>query len=87
MQSKNLGNILGAPQAEADHLMLQQAFIETADYQALFHTTDFNYVVGRRGTGKSAIFQKLKDLFSKDTGTALITEQPQDYEMVECKHS
>lgn len=78
-----LGNLLGAAQAEADQLMLRRAFIETPDYQALFHTTDYNYVVGRRGTGKSAIYQRLKMDFAGDTGVVLIAEEPQDYEMLE----
>lgn len=82
-KQQTLGNILGAPQAEADSLMLRQAFIETADYQALLHTTDFSFIVGRRGTGKSAIFQRLKEEFALDTGVVLIAEEPQDFEMLE----
>lgn len=82
MQQK-LGNLLGAAQAEADRPMLQRAFIETADYQAVLHTTDFSYVVGRRGTGKSAIYQRVKEVFAADTGVVLIAEEPQDYEMLE----
>lgn len=78
-----LGTLLGAGSAEADTGMLRQAFVETADYQALRHTTDFSYVVGRRGTGKSAIFQRLRNDFSKDDSVILLSEQPQDYEMLE----
>jgi hypothetical protein len=78
-----LGNLLGAAQAEADQLMLRRAFIETPDYQALFHTTDYNYVGGRRGTGKSAIYQRLKEDFASDSGVILIAEEPQDYDMLE----
>lgn len=78
-----LGHLLGAPQAEADQSMLQLAFIETPDYQSLLHTTDYYYVVGRRGTGKSAIYQRLKKEFSSDSGIILIAEEPEDYEMLE----
>jgi len=63
--------------------MLKRAFIETADYQALRFTSDFNYVVGRRGTGKSAIFGRLKEDFASDSSAILLAEQPQDYEMLE----
>lgn len=52
------GNILGSPRAESDRL-LQQAFVETADFRALVATTDFHVVVGRRGSGKSALFQQV----------------------------
>jgi ABC-type uncharacterized transport system ATPase component len=82
MQSAS-GNLLGSAQAEADRAMLQHAFIETSDYQTLRYTTDFNYVVGRRGTGKSAIFQRLSSDFSADTRIILLKEEPQDYEMLE----
>jgi hypothetical protein len=78
-----LGTLLGAAQAEADAHMLKRAFIETADYQALRFTSDFNYVVGRRGTGKSAIFGRLKEEFASDTSAILLAEQPEDYEMLE----
>jgi len=81
--NQKLGNLLGSAQAEDDHLMLERAFVETADYQTLLHTKDFSYVVGRRGTGKSAIFQRLKERFCTDTRLILITEEPQDFEMLE----
>lgn len=81
--SVTLGNLLGAAQAEADQFMLLHAFIETPDYQALLHTTDYNYVVGRRGTGKSAIYQRLREDFANDTGVILIAEELLDYEMLE----
>lgn len=55
-----IANILGAGRAEADKSMFARAFVETADYQALVQTDDFNFVVGRRGAGKSALSQKSK---------------------------
>jgi hypothetical protein len=73
---------LGAANAEADS-MLRRAFLQTPDYHALRHSTDFNYVVGRRGTGKSALFLNLRNEFANDTGVILLTERPHDYEMVE----
>jgi hypothetical protein len=74
---------LGAANAEADEKMLRQAFLQTPDYHALLHSTDFNYVVGRRGTGKSALFLSLREKFGEDSGVILLTERPHDYEMVE----
>ena len=52
-------NALGDIRAEHDHLMLQQAFIETADYRTLIESTDKVIAVGRRGTGKSALTFRL----------------------------
>src|SRR4051812_29696910 len=60
------GHILGHARAEADGDMLKRAFVETVDLQALLNSTTFNYVVGRRGTGKSALFNKLREQFPND---------------------
>jgi hypothetical protein len=49
-----IGNILGAPEAELDQL-LGRVFVETGDYRALTQSTDYNFVVERRGTGKSEL--------------------------------
>ena len=57
------GNILGSARAETDAAMLGQAFLETADYAALVNTQDFSFVVGRRGTGKSALFTMVQMQF------------------------
>ena len=77
------GSVLGAANAEADEAMLRRAFLQTPDYHTLLHSTDFNYVVGRRGTGKSALFLGLREKFTEDSGVILLTEQPNDYDMVE----
>jgi hypothetical protein len=52
-------NILGDLRAEADHAMLESAFLETADYKTLIDTADRPIVIGRRGTGKSALAYRL----------------------------
>jgi len=52
-------NILGDIRAEADEKMLETAFLETADYKTLIDTTDRPIVIGRRGTGKSALAHQL----------------------------
>ena len=60
------GNVLGAARAEADNEMLSRAFVETSDFQALRTTDHFNFVVGRRGTGKTALFLRCLDEFEQD---------------------
>ena len=65
-----IGNVLGAARAEVDTL-LARAFIETPAYRALIQNTDYNFVVGRRGTGKSALFQKVREYFV-GTGSVLV---------------
>ena len=51
--------------------MLSQAFVETHDFQALTTTNDFNLVVGRRGTGKTALFLKVFEFYNKNPGIFL----------------
>ncbi len=80
---KPVGNILGAGRAEADRDMLRRAFVATADYRALIETVDFNFVVGRRGTGKSALFQKAAEHFGSDRGVLLSAHTPQEHEVLE----
>lgn len=81
--SPHVGNILGASRAETDSEMLAAAFVETTDYHALAYTRDFNYVVGRRGTGKSALFQKIKEFFVHDPNMCLVASAPREHETLE----
>lgn len=73
-QTKMLSNPLGDVRAEADHVMLSQAFFETPDYLTLLDSDEKTVVVGRRGTGKSALTFKLENQWSgiKSNTTLLI---------------
>jgi len=53
-------NPLGDIRAEYDHAMLDRVFYETPDYRSLLEEQSRRVVVGRRGTGKSAMFYKLQ---------------------------
>jgi len=55
MNSLPLGDIT----AESDHEMLQKAFYESPDYKTIIESSNRSIIVGRRGTGKSAINYKL----------------------------
>ncbi|MEE4962431.1 ATP-binding protein [Pseudomonas alliivorans] len=66
------GNVLGDIRAEHD-AMLEESFWQTADYKALLESHDRSIVVGRRGTGKSALVHMLsKHWHSKPKTHALI---------------
>ena len=56
---KHAGNPLGDLRAELDHAMLDVAFFQTPDYLSLIESSDKTVVVGRRGTGKSALAYQL----------------------------
>jgi hypothetical protein len=75
---QNIGNILGNPRAESDRL-LEKAFVETADFRVLVETDDFHIVVGRRGTGKSALFQKVHSYFEAQSRVHVHRETPKEH--------
>ena len=71
-------NVLGNPRAESDRL-LEKAFVETVDFRALINTDDFRVVVGRRGTGKSALYQQVRQYYSSQGRILLHSETPQEH--------
>ncbi|WP_147439299.1 P-loop ATPase, Sll1717 family [Corallococcus sp. CA049B] len=78
MSKTSKGNVLGEATAEADKYMLENAFYQSRNYLELIHGSDFRFVVGRRGSGKSALFHKVTEAL-KATGEAiLITEKPSE---------
>jgi hypothetical protein len=77
------GNILGSGRAEVDGEMLDAAFIETSDYKTILEAHDATFVVGRRGTGKSALFIKAKAHFGSNARIVLVTEKPEEHESIE----
>jgi hypothetical protein len=72
------GNLLGSPRAESDRLF-DSAFIETPDFRALVETEDFHIVVGRRGTGKSALYRRVAEHFSRQSKVCLHAETPTEH--------
>ncbi|AKH21147.1 P-loop ATPase, Sll1717 family [Sedimenticola thiotaurini] len=76
------GNLLGDIRAEHDINMLDQAFLETSDYKSLLESTDRCVVVGRRGTGKSALVHKLSKYWQKQSRTFVIVVTPQEDQII-----
>lgn len=75
-------NPLGDLRAEYDHSMLERAFYESPDYRSLIESADRTVIVGRRGTGKSALFYKLQKHWSASQRASVITIAPEDYEII-----
>ena len=73
---------LGDLRAEADQKMLGRAFLETADYRTLIETSDRTVVVGRRGTGKSALTLQLERYWGKSSGTSVIKITPEEHQTI-----
>jgi hypothetical protein len=75
-------NILGNIRAEADKEMLQVAFYETPDYRTLIESADRPIVVGRRGTGKSALCFHLSKYWRRGRATTVIEMVPQEDQVI-----
>lgn len=76
------GNVLGQPTAEDDSLMLKSAFYESAAFAQLKTDIDKQVVVGRRGSGKSALFLRLKEEIKKSQNTRLVDVVPAEDQVI-----
>ena len=77
------GNLLGGSRAEVDKAMLDNAFVPTRDFRALITTREYNFVVGRRGTGKTALYTKVAEHLTKNKIGYVYCNSPQEYEQLE----
>jgi hypothetical protein len=75
-------NVLGDLRAEYDHAMLKSAFYCSPDFRSLLESADRTVIVGRRGTGKSALFLALQDHWKDSPHTGVVTIAPEDYETI-----
>lgn len=60
MNQKLRASLLGEQSAEHDHAQLIGNYIETQEYRSVLETRDSTVIVGRRGTGKSAMFYRFE---------------------------
>lgn len=75
-------NVLGDIRAETDAQMLKVAFYETPDYRTLIESFDRPIIVGRRGTGKSALSLHLGEYWRKDRRTTVVEIVPQEDQVI-----
>lgn len=80
-------NRLGDVRAEHDGMMLEKAFYETPDYLTLIEPQNRNkcLVVGRRGTGKSALLSALRKHYTESPRCIVVTIAPEDYEIIQLR--
>jgi len=76
------GNVLGDIRAEHDSKMLESSFWETSDYKSLLESNDRAIVVGRRGTGKSALVHMLAKHWSNKPKTKVMTISPEEEQII-----
>ncbi|WP_416398912.1 P-loop ATPase, Sll1717 family [Allohahella sp. A8] len=76
------GNVLGDIRAEQDQNMLDSAFWESADYKSLLESYDRPIIVGRRGTGKSALAYRLSKHWSAKPKTLVLAISPEEEQVI-----
>lgn len=81
-RDKYSANILGDLRGEVDISMLDNAFYETPDYRTLIESTDRTLVVGRRGSGKSALLYRLTKYWSVAKDTKVIHIIPDEDQVI-----
>lgn len=75
-------NPFGDATAENDEKMLSSAFLTTPDFRTLIESDDRTIVVGRRGTGKSALFSQLRKHWNTDKKILVLGFSPNDTEII-----
>ena len=73
---------LGEQTAENDTVLLISNFIETPEYRSVLESGDSTVVVGRRGTGKSAMYLRLAKFWEGDKSNHVIKISPEDYQTI-----
>ncbi|HHH1320039.1 TPA: ATP-binding protein, partial [Yersinia enterocolitica] len=76
------GNVLGDIRAEHDSKMLEASFWQTTDYKALLESNDRCIVVGRRGTGKSALVHMLSKHWNQKPKTHVLLISPIEEQII-----
>src|SRR5450830_2157600 len=75
-------SLLGEHTAENDSAKLAENFIETPEYRSVLESKDSTVVVGRRGTGKSAMFLRLQEHWGTQKSANIIQIAPDDYQII-----
>lgn len=75
-------SLLGEHTAENDTKKLLENFIETPEYRSVLESKDSTVVVGRRGTGKSAMFWRLQQHWEGLKFAHVIQIAPDDYQII-----
>ena len=76
------GNVLGDIRAEHDSKMLEATFWESSDYKSLLESYDRPIIVGRRGTGKSALAHMLSKHWASKSNTTVIKIAPEEEQII-----
>jgi hypothetical protein len=74
----------GDPMAENEFQTLGSYFLETDQYQRTLRG-EVNLVVGRKGTGKTALFSQVRDRVRRDKQNVVVDLKPEGYQLRKLK--
>ena len=67
--------------AENEFQTLEQYFVETDQYQRTLRG-EVNLVVGRKGTGKTALFSQARNRIRRDRQNIVVDLKPEGYQLI-----
>jgi hypothetical protein len=84
-----VGNLLsqiamGDPMAENEFQTLGHYYLQTNEFQRAVRG-EVNLVVGRKGTGKTALFSQVRNKKRKDTRNVVVDLKPEGYQLLKLK--
>lgn len=75
---------IGDPMAENEFQTLASYFVETDQYQRTLRG-EVNLVVGRKGTGKTALFSQVRNRIRRERQNIVVDLKPEGYQLVKLK--
>jgi Cdc6-like AAA superfamily ATPase len=75
---------LGDPLAENEYRTLSEYYVQTDQYNRALRG-EINLVVGRKGTGKTALFFQVRDRVRNDRRNVVIDLKPEGYQLLKLK--
>ncbi|MBS4045655.1 MAG: hypothetical protein KG075_04875 [Alphaproteobacteria bacterium] len=75
---------IGDPTAENEMTTLQKYFLKTDQYQRALRG-EVNLVVGRKGSGKTALFISVRDKIRSDKRNIVVDLKPEGYQLIKLK--
>ena len=78
--SNLLGLTVGDPMAENEMTTLSSYFLDTDEYERVVRG-EANLVVGRKGTGKTALFTQVRDRIRRNKKNVVVDLKPEGYQL------
>jgi hypothetical protein len=75
---------IGDPTAENEMATLSQYYLQTDEYQRALGG-GVNLAVGRKGSGKTALFVRLRDKIRRDRRNVVVDLRPEGYQLIKLK--